>query len=43
MGTKNQTSIIELKGKSNKASGKLIIRCERVGSCREIVLFNSIF
>ena len=32
MGAKNQTSILELKDKTNgKNTGKLIIRCEKVG------------
>lgn len=32
MGAKAQTSILELKTHDKKSAGKLIVRCEKVGS-----------
>lgn len=44
MGIKNQTSILEiLDSKKKERTGKLIIRCEKIGVCRESVFIFYFF
>lgn len=40
VGAQNQTLILDLKDKSSKECGKLIVRAEKVGSCREMILWQ---
>jgi len=40
VGAKNQTVILDLKDKYNKDAGKAVVRAEKVGSCRQNVVWQ---
>lgn len=40
VGSKNQILVLDLLGKDNKKNGKIIIKAEKVGTCRESLFFK---